>query len=259
MGEFVGVVGPSGSGKSTLLGLVPRLFDPWEGRVLVGGLDVVGLDVGWLRSQVAVVLQEPFLFPVSVAENIGFGRPGVSRAEVEAAAEAAGVLGFVGRLPGGLDSVVGERGATLSGGERQRVAIARALVRDAPVVLLDEPTSALDAGVEGEVLDALAVLVRGRTTLVASHRESVLERVDRVVDITEFSLAHRPVPARAGSPIDLRSPVLAHVGDRSSGDRDGASSTRIDWSRPSSIGDDDPAEAGPVDARNQPRSDRRRS
>ena len=201
-GETVAIVGATGAGKSTLVGLIPRLFDPWEGRVTVDGHDVRDVQLASLRRQVALVLQEPFLFPVSVAENIAYGRPGASRAEVEAAARAAGAHEFVADLPEGYDTVVGERGATLSGGERQRLAIARAILKDAPILILDEPTSALDAETEGAVLAALERLAAGRTTLVIAHRLSTVRRADRIVVLRDGAIAeegtHAELLARGG-------------------------------------------------------------
>jgi ATP-binding cassette subfamily B protein len=184
-GETVAIVGATGAGKSTLVSLVPRFFDPWAGRVTVDGQDVRGVQLRSLRSQVALVLQEPFLFPLTVAENIAYGRPGASREEVEAAARAANAHAFIERLPAGYDTVVGERGGTLSGGERQRVAIARALLKDAPILILDEPTSALDAETEALLLEALERLMRGRTTLIIAHRLSTIRRADRIVVLAE--------------------------------------------------------------------------
>src|SRR5947209_3722804 len=131
-GQTVAIVGPTGAGKSTLMSMVLRFFDPWSGRVTIDGVDLRQVQVSSVRAQVGLVLQEPFLFPLSVADNIAYGRPGASRAEVEAAARAANAHQFIAALPEGYDSVVGERGATLSGGERQRLSIARALLRDAP-------------------------------------------------------------------------------------------------------------------------------
>jgi ATP-binding cassette subfamily B protein/subfamily B ATP-binding cassette protein MsbA len=180
-GETVAVVGATGAGKSTLVSLVPRFYDPTAGRVLIDGHDVRHIQLASLRRQVSVVLQESFLFPMSIADNIAYGRPGATRAEVEAAGQAANVDELVSRLPEGYDTVVGERGGTLSGGERQRVAIARALVKDAPVLLLDEPTSALDVATEHLVFEALERLMAGRTTLVIAHRLSTVRRADRIV------------------------------------------------------------------------------
>jgi ATP-binding cassette subfamily B protein/subfamily B ATP-binding cassette protein MsbA len=144
-GETIALVGPTGAGKSTLVSLVPRFFDPWAGRVLLDGFDVRDLKLVGLRAEIGIVLQEPFLLPMTAAENIAYGRPGVGRAEIEAAAAEAHADAFIRRLPHGYDSVLGERGAMLSVGERQRLSIARAFLKDAPVLILDEPTAALDA------------------------------------------------------------------------------------------------------------------
>jgi ATP-binding cassette subfamily B protein/subfamily B ATP-binding cassette protein MsbA len=161
--------------------LVPRFFDPWSGCVRIDGVDVRELRLASVRAQVGLVLQESFLFPISVAENIAYARPEASRAEVTAAARAANAHEFVQRLPDGYDTVVGERGATLSGGERQRLAIARALLKNAPILILDEPTSALDAETEGLLLAALERLMNGRTTLIVAHRLSTIRNADRIV------------------------------------------------------------------------------
>jgi ATP-binding cassette subfamily B protein/subfamily B ATP-binding cassette protein MsbA len=180
-GETVALVGPTGAGKSTLVSLLPRFFDPWEGQVRLDGIDLRQLPLAHLRAQIALVLQEPFLLPLSVAENIAYGRPGASPAQIAAAAAAANAASFIERLPQGYDTVIGERGATLSGGERQRLAIARALLKDAPVLILDEPTSALDAGTEALLLEALARLMAGRTTFIIAHRLSNIRDADRIV------------------------------------------------------------------------------
>jgi ATP-binding cassette subfamily B protein/subfamily B ATP-binding cassette protein MsbA len=201
-GQTVAVVGPTGAGKSTLVGLVARLFDPWEGRVTIDGRDLREVQLRSVREQVSLVLQEPFLFPVSVAENIAYGRPEATRAEVEVAARAAGAEEFITRLPRGYETVVGERGATLSGGERQRVSIARALLKDAPILVLDEPTSALDARTEASLMGALDGLRRGRTTLIIAHRLSTVRGADRIVvleggEVVE-SGGHEELMARGG-------------------------------------------------------------
>jgi ATP-binding cassette subfamily B protein/subfamily B ATP-binding cassette protein MsbA len=180
-GETVAVVGPTGAGKTTLVSLIPRFFDPWEGRVLFDGIDARGIQLASLRSRIAMVLQEPFLQPLSVAENIAFGRPDATREEIVAAAVAANADEFVRRLPQGYDSVLHQRGASLSGGERQRLAIARALLKDAPVLILDEPTAALDAQTEALLLEALERLMEGRTTIIIAHRLSTIRRADRIV------------------------------------------------------------------------------
>jgi ATP-binding cassette subfamily B protein/subfamily B ATP-binding cassette protein MsbA len=180
-GEVVAVVGATGAGKSTLASLVPRFFDPDRGRVLLDGRDLRQLRLEQVRASVGLVLQESFLFPFSIAENIAFGRPGVGQEQIEAAARAANAHEFISRLPQGYATVVGERGATLSGGERQRIAIARALLKDAPVLVLDEPTSALDAATEASVLEALERLMAGRTTIIIAHRLSTISRAQRII------------------------------------------------------------------------------
>ena len=182
-GETVAVVGPTGAGKSTLVSLIPRFFDPWEGRVLFDGIDAREIQLSSLRSRIAMVLQEPFLQPLSVAENIAFGRPDATREEIVAAAVAANADEFVRRLPYGYDTVLDQRGASLSGGERQRLAIARALLKDAPVLILDEPTAALDAQTEALLLEALERLMAGRTTIIIAHRPSTIRRADRIVTL----------------------------------------------------------------------------
>ena len=180
-GQVLAIVGATGAGKSTLVSLLPRFFDPDQGTVSIDGHDLRELDLHGVRSAVSLVLQESFLFPISLAENIAYGRPGADRSEIEAAAEAANAHQFITDLPEGYDTVVGERGATLSGGERQRVAIARALLKDAPILILDEPTSALDAETEGQLLGALDNLMAGRTTLIIAHRLSTIRGADRIV------------------------------------------------------------------------------
>jgi ATP-binding cassette subfamily B protein/subfamily B ATP-binding cassette protein MsbA len=190
-GEVVAIVGPSGAGKTTLVNLLVRFFDPWSGHVTVDGHDVRTLQIRSLRQQVAVVLQEPFIFQLSVADNIAYGRPDATRAEIEAAAAAANADGFIVRLPQGYDTVVGERGATLSGGEKQRLSIARALLKDAPILILDEPTSAQDAQTEALLLDALDRLMKGRTTFVIAHRLSTIRSADLIVVLDRGEIVER--------------------------------------------------------------------
>ncbi|MCI0744685.1 MAG: ABC transporter ATP-binding protein/permease [Verrucomicrobia subdivision 3 bacterium] len=180
-GETIAIVGPTGAGKTTLVNLIPRFFDPWDGRVLIDGEDVRDLQLQSVRRNVALVLQEPVLFPMTIAENIAFGRPDATRAEIEAAARAANAHEFIERLPEGYETVIGERGGTLSGGERQRISIARALLKDALILILDEPTSAVDAETESSILEALERLKADRTTLIIAHRLSTVKRADRVV------------------------------------------------------------------------------
>ncbi|WP_428939317.1 ABC transporter ATP-binding protein [Fontivita pretiosa] len=180
-GQMIAIVGASGAGKSTLVGLVPRFFDPWQGRVCLDGIDVRQIRLRDLRRQVALVLQEPFLFPTTIAGNIAYGRPRATPKQIEQAACAAGAHEFIVKLKDGYDTVVGQRGATLSLGQRQRIAIARALLRDAPVLILDEPTSSLDAATEQQVMQAMTRLMRGRTTLLIAHRLSTARHADRII------------------------------------------------------------------------------
>jgi len=185
-GEALALVGPSGAGKSTVFQLLLRFFDPSQGRILLDGVDIAMLDPAELRAQIAVVSQEPVIFAGTITDNIRYGRPAASDAEVRAAALAAAAEEFVLRLPSGYDTRVGERGVTLSGGQRQRLAIARAMLRDAPVLLLDEATSALDAENERLVQRGLANLMagrggRGRTTVVIAHRLGTIQRIQRIV------------------------------------------------------------------------------
>ncbi len=180
-GETIALVGATGGGKSTLVSLIPRFIDPWQGRVLFDGVDVRGVQLKSLREQIALVLQEPFLLPLSVAQNIAYGCPGASHEKIVAAATQAKADDFIRQLPQGYDTVIGERGSLLSGGQRQRLAIARALLKDAPVLILDEPTSALDVQTESLLLEALDRLMEGRTVFIIAHRLSTILRADRIV------------------------------------------------------------------------------
>jgi subfamily B ATP-binding cassette protein MsbA len=179
-GETVALVGPSGSGKSTILNLIPRFYDVSAGRIALDGADVREFTLASLRSQVALVTQEPFLFDDTVRANIAYARPEASQEEIEAAARAAAAADFIERLPDGYDTLVGEAGARLSGGQRQRIAIARAFLKDAPILLLDEATSALDTESELKVQQALERLMSGRTTVLIAHRLSTVRAADRI-------------------------------------------------------------------------------
>lgn len=180
-GEVVAIVGPSGAGKSTLVDLVPRFLDPTEGRVTLDGVDLRELDLGTLRSLVGMVTQEVILFHDTVGENLRYGKPEATDAELEAAARAANAHEFIERLPQGYDTMIGERGTQLSGGQRQRLAIARAILRDPPILIFDEATSALDTESEQLVQQAVERLVEGRTTFVIAHRLSTVTTADRIV------------------------------------------------------------------------------
>ncbi|GGY39918.1 cyanophycin metabolism-associated ABC transporter [Pseudoduganella albidiflava] len=180
-GEMIGLVGHSGSGKSTLVNLICRFYDVAEGAILLDGVDIRSLAVSDYRRNIGLVLQEPFLFFGTIAENIAYGKPDASRAEIMAAARAAHAHDFILRLPQGYDSMVGERGQGLSGGERQRISIARALLIDPRILILDEATASVDSETEKEIQKALDNLVAGRTTIAIAHRLSTLQRANRLV------------------------------------------------------------------------------
>jgi ATP-binding cassette, subfamily B, bacterial len=180
-GEMIGLVGHSGSGKSTLVNLICRFYDVTDGRILVDGTDIRRFAVADYRKHIGLVLQEPFLFFGTVAENIAYGKPEATRDEIVAAARAAHAHEFILRLAQGYDSLVGERGQGLSGGERQRISIARALLIDPRLLILDEATSAVDTETEKEIQKALDNLVKGRTTIAIAHRLSTLRKADRLV------------------------------------------------------------------------------
>ncbi|MCE8513305.1 ATP-binding cassette domain-containing protein [Ruegeria pomeroyi] len=184
-GETVAFVGPSGAGKTTVIQLIQRFYDPQSGRVLLDGQDLTTLARAEFRRHMALVPQDPVIFAASARENIRFGRPSASDAEVEEAASAAAAHEFIAALPEGYDSFVGERGIMLSGGQKQRIAIARAILRDAPVLLLDEATSALDAESERAVQQAVERLSADRTTLIVAHRLATVKKADRIVVLEE--------------------------------------------------------------------------
>ena len=201
-GEVIAFVGRTGAGKSTLVSLLPRFLDPWEGRVMIGGQDLRDVTVSCVRSQIGLVLQVAFLWPLSVADNIAYGRPDATREQIVAAARAANADEFIRALPDGYDTVLGERGATLSGGQAQRLSIARALLKDAPILILDEPTSALDAETEALLLSALKRLVAGRTTFIIAHRLSTIRHADQIILLDNGRIAesgrHQQLLARGG-------------------------------------------------------------
>ncbi len=202
-GESVALVGPSGSGKTTFAHLVPRFYQPTDGRILIDGHDLRELTLDSLRANIALVSQDVALFNDTVGANIAYGaKAGASEAEIIAAAEAAYAMEFIREMPQGLNTIIGENGVRLSGGQRQRLAIARTLLKNAPLLILDEATSALDSESERQVQAALEVLMRGRTTIVIAHRLSTIEKVDRIVVLDKGEVAevgtHAELLARGG-------------------------------------------------------------
>jgi ATP-binding cassette subfamily B protein len=190
-GTTVALVGATGSGKTTLVQLLGRLYDVTEGAVLIDGADVREIDLASLRREIAVVDDDPFLFSATVHDNIAYARPDASREEVELAAERAQAAGFIGELPAGYDTRVGERGLTLSGGQRQRVAIARALLADPRILILDDATSSVDASTEQAIKLALREVMAGRTTFVIAHRLSTIALADDIVVLERGTIAAR--------------------------------------------------------------------
>ena len=188
-GSKIAIVGPTGAGKSTLLGLLPRFFDPTSGAVKIDGVDIREYTLNSLRCQIAMVLQPPLIFPLSVADNIAYGRPGAGREAIENAARLARIHDAVARMPNGYETLLGEGGVALSEGEKQRITIARALLRDAPILILDEPTSALDVETEALVMEAIERLMQGRTTFIIAHRLSTVRGCDRILVLRDGTIA----------------------------------------------------------------------
>ena len=189
--QIVGVVGGTGAGKSTLLSLVPRFYDPSAGRVTIDGRDLRDVTKRSLRAQIGIVLQDTLLFSTTVRENIAYGRPDATEADIIQAAQRAQADEFIRRMPQGYDSMVGERGGHLSVGQRQRIGIARAFLKDAPILLLDEPTSALDPSTEAAIMNTIRELMRGRTTLIVTHRLATVHGVDRIVVLDHGELVEQ--------------------------------------------------------------------
>jgi len=193
-GTSAAIIGPSGAGKTTLLNLLPRFFDPASGAVLLEGVDLRDLRLADLRAQIGLVLQKPIILPATVAENIAYGRPQATMAEIEAAAHYANASAFIEKLPQQYQTVVGDGGAHLSVGERQRINLARAFLKDAPILLMDEPTSALDVESEAQVVASLFALMRGRTTLMVAHRLTTIRRVDKILVVENGRLTEMGAP-----------------------------------------------------------------
>jgi ATP-binding cassette subfamily B protein/subfamily B ATP-binding cassette protein MsbA len=194
-GAKIAVIGATGAGKSTLLGLLPRFFDPSAGVVEIDGVDLRDYQLKSLRNQIAMVLQPPLIFPLSVRDNIAYGCAGAADAEIEEAARLARIHDLIASLPEGYDTVIGEAGISLSEGEKQRVTIARALLRDAPILILDEPTSALDVTTEALVMAGIERLMAGRTTFIIAHRLSTVRRCDRIVVLRDGVIAEQGTPS----------------------------------------------------------------
>lgn len=190
-GTTLAIVGPTGAGKTTLANLAARFYDPLQGRVTLDGHDLRDLRLGDLRRNIAMVLQDVYLFNDTVRENIRFGRPGATDAQVEAAAQAANAQDFIRALPQGFDTIVGERGVRLSGGQKQRLSIARAILKDAPILILDEATSAVDSETEHAIQASLARLMAGRTCIIIAHRLSTIRNADQIVVLQNGRIAER--------------------------------------------------------------------
>lgn len=193
-GARIGISGRTGAGKTTLLTLLTRFYDPTSGQILLDGVDLREYRLADLRSQFAIVLQEPVLFSTSITENIAYARPGATEEEIVQAAQMADAHDFILALPNGYQTVVGERGIRLSGGERQRISLARAFLKDAPILLLDEPTSSVDMKTEAAILKATERLMRGRTTFMIAHRLSTLENCDVMLELEHGRLVQMGVP-----------------------------------------------------------------
>jgi len=188
-GQQIGICGPTGGGKSTIASLIPRLYDPTSGRVLIDGTAITEYTIEGLRREIGIVLQDTMLFFGSIRDNIAYGRPDATEKEIMEAATLANADEFITKLPMGYDTIIGERGVTLSGGERQRIGIARAVVRNAPILILDEPTASLDTASEKIVSEALERLMKGRTVITISHRLNTILTADKIFVIKEGIVA----------------------------------------------------------------------
>jgi ATP-binding cassette subfamily B protein len=187
----IALLGTTGSGKSTIINLIPRFYDPTDGRVTVDGYDLRDVTLESLREQIGIVLQETTLFAATIRENIAFGRPGASEEEIIAAAQAAQAHAFIMAMPEGYDTPVGERGSTVSGGQKQRIAIARALLMDPRILILDDATSSVDSDTEAQIQAALDRLMEGRTSFVIAQRLSTVRRADLILVMENGRIAAR--------------------------------------------------------------------
>lgn len=190
-GQVTAIVGATGAGKTSLISLLPRFFDPWEGHILLDGVNLKDISLRSLRENIALVLQDPFLFTMTIAENIAFGRSEATYGEIVQAAKSAQAHEFIMRQPQGYDTLIGEGGVSLSSGEKQRISIARALLKNASILILDEPTSSLDARTESQIFEAISAAIRGRTTFIISHRLSTIRRADQIIAIENGQIAER--------------------------------------------------------------------
>ncbi len=207
-GEMIGLCGPSGAGKSTFVNLICRFYDVTDGQILIDGVDVRDYDVKWLRRQIGLVLQEPYLFHGTIAENIRYGKPDASEKEIIAAAKAANAHDFIVGFPDGYDTMVGERGQSLSGGERQRISIARAILHNPRILILDEATSSVDTETEKQIQQALDRLVEGRTTFAIAHRLSTLQAADRLVVLEKGKIVEQGLHSEL---LDIKDGVYAKL------------------------------------------------
>ncbi|MDQ4138909.1 MAG: ABC transporter ATP-binding protein/permease, partial [Bacteroidota bacterium] len=190
-GKIVAVVGTTGAGKTSMISLLLRFYDPWKGEILIDGEYIKDVKLASLRNNISLVLQDSFIFPVSIADNIAFGNPGASRDEIISAAKAAQAHNFIIKLPQGYDTIASEGGVSLSGGEKQRISLARAFLRNTPILILDEPTSALDVQTEANIFKALTTYSSGRTVFIISHRLSTIKHADLIISIKDGEIAEK--------------------------------------------------------------------
>jgi ATP-binding cassette subfamily B protein len=183
--QLLAVVGSTGAGKTSIISLLSRFYDPWEGDIRLDGTDIKSLKLHSLRENISIVMQDAFLFPMTIGENIAFGNPDASFNQIIEAAKAAQAHDFIVKLPQGYDTMVSEAGASLSGGQRQRISIARAFLKSAPILILDEPTSAVDALTEARIFEALNQFSKGKTVFLISHRLSTLKHADLIITIKD--------------------------------------------------------------------------